>query len=110
MKSMHQIQLPDNAQIEGALRDLFVRRGNNPLSASDVYRLLAEKFDLDFKQLNAQCNKSHDKQWHMRCRSARNNLVKTGAMKREPWNTWCLTESAYAAWKSLEEFFDAHRT
>ena len=86
------VQLPNHGEVESALVTILRTRGNRPLRASEAYRVLAEHFQLDWKQLNVKTATRDELKWHNVCRTARNNLVKKGVVNRLPYNSWTLTD------------------
>jgi hypothetical protein len=88
-------KLPDHGEVGKALIEILRGRGNRALSASDAYRLLADHFELDWKQLHVKTATRDELKWHNVCRTARNHLVKTGKMERLPFDQWSLTEAIF---------------
>lgn len=86
---------PDNGRVSEALEQLLYVRGNRPLRAQEAYKFLAEKFELDWKQLSLKTATRDDPKWHNICRTARNHLVKQGRMKQLPRNSWALTDKVF---------------
>jgi hypothetical protein len=86
------VKLPNIGDIEKALIELLRARGNRPLRASEAYRMLADHFQLDWKQRNVKSATRDAFKWHDHCRSAREHLAKKKIMHREPWDSWALTD------------------
>lgn len=86
------VKLPNIGDIETALIELLRARGNRPLRASEAYRMLADHFQLDWKQRNVKSATRDAFKWHDHCRSAREHLAKKKIMHREPWDSWALTD------------------
>ncbi len=101
------MELPAYYEIELALRKLLVGRGNKPLSAGEAYTILGDDvFRLSSiqKRLQIETAKGIENAWENRCRTARNNLVKAGAMNAKPFNTWSLVDAVFRnAHKGPEE-------
>jgi hypothetical protein len=72
------VKLPDHEVVEMALIDIFRARGNRALRASDAYRLLADHFKSNWRQLHEKSAIRDELKWHNVCRTARIRLVKTG--------------------------------
>jgi hypothetical protein len=89
------VKLPDHEEVERALIEILRARGNRALRAYDAYRLLADHFKSDWKQLHEKSAIRDELKWHNVCRTARSRLVKTGRMKRLPFNSWSLTEATF---------------
>jgi Mrr N-terminal domain len=89
------VKLPDHGAIGKALIEILVKRHNRALRASEAYEILAEYFQLDWKQLNVKVATRDERKWHNRCRTARGHLVKTGKIKRLPFDKWSLTEETF---------------
>jgi len=109
------VRLPDHGEVEFALVDLLRQRGNRPLRASDAYSLLAEHFGLDWKHLSVKTPTEGRSKWENICRTARGHMVKSGRLKREPKDSWSLTDDYHQLLESGEEWLkeftnDASRT
>jgi hypothetical protein len=89
------VKLPDHEEVERALIEILRARGNRALRASDAYRLLADHFKSNWRQLHEKSAIRDELKWHNVCRTARSRLVKTGRMKRLPFNSWSLTEATF---------------
>ena len=95
MRPDFSVKLPDHVEVGRALIEILRARGNRALRASDAYRLLADHFKSDWKQLHEKSAIRDELKWHNVCRTARSRLVKTGRMKRLPFNSWSLTEATF---------------
>ena len=54
--------------------------------------MLADRFQLDWKQRNVKSATRDAFKWHDYCRSAREHLAKKKIMHRYPWDSWALTD------------------
>jgi hypothetical protein len=97
--------LPDHGSIGEALKRLLVVRGNRPLSAQQAYKLLAEQLKVSRADLSLviKSDDGSENAWQNRCRSARNNLVKSGVLNQNPYDTWYLTDAAFRGLTSTAE-------
>lgn len=86
------VKLPDHGAVGRALIEILRARGNRPLRASEAYRMLADHFNLDWKQRNVKSAYKDEPKWHNMCRTAREHLVKTRKMNRLPRDSWSLIE------------------
>lgn len=86
------VKLPNIGDIEKALVELLRSRGNRPLRASEAYRMLADQFQLDWKQRNVKSATRDAFKWDDICRTAREHLAKKKIIHREPRDSWALTD------------------
>ena len=54
--------------------------------------MLADHFQLDWKQRNKRGSTRGEIVWEYRVRAAREHLVEKKIMHREPWDSWVLTD------------------
>ena len=58
------VKLPDHEEVGRALIEILRARGNRALRASDAYRLLADHFKSDWRQLHETSAIRDELKWH----------------------------------------------
>jgi len=82
--------LPDNHAVATAMLKLLHLRPKG-MAPSDVYPQLAEMLGVDHAVQSLRRGTTLESQWHNRCQTARQHLVRKGEMYRQPRGRWALT-------------------
>jgi len=96
------LNLPPQAEVEGKLLQLLAAR-SRPLTTTEVYRSLADIFNLSLAQRDARRERGNDPAWNWLVRRAMQRLVAKGWADHRQHASWAATEKGRSIQQEREK-------